>query len=286
MITLDRRLNAYRSDLADSRLRGKVDAARFVNGEAAEIVAVFADLRSRPAHDAGLDTQLLCGDIVDVFERHEGWAWVQNRRDGYVGYLAESALGPPAPSHTHRVIVPRTFLYPGPDMKLPRAGYRSMGSLVEVVGEAETRGTRYGVLASGEALIASHVAPATAHVSDYVSVAETLIHTPYLWGGATAYGLDCSGLIQLSMFMAGRNVLRDSDMQASSIGEVFDPGPALENMRRGDLVFWKGHAGIMRDAETLVHANGHTMSVALEPLKVAVERIAYLYARPTVFRRV
>ncbi len=285
MSALDRRLHAFRPDLADIALKGKVQAERFSAAEPAEVASFFADLRSRPTPDAGLDTQLWCGDIVDVFERAEGWAWVQNRRDGYVGYCAEQSLGPVSPALTHRVVVPRTFLYPGPDMKLPRSSYRPMGALLAVTGEAETRGTRYAILASGRAVIASHVAPAALHAADYVSVAETLVHTPYLWGGATAFGLDCSGLVQLAMFMAGHHVLRDSDMQAASIGDAFDPGPEYGGLRRGDLVFWRGHAGIIRDEETLIHANGHTMTVALEPFRAAVDRIGYLYGKPTVFRR-
>jgi cell wall-associated NlpC family hydrolase len=286
MTALDRRLHVYRLDLADISLKGSVEADRFVAGEPAEVTAVFADLRGRPSPDAGLDTQLLTGDIVDVFEREEGWAWVQNRRDGYVGYCAEAALGPAVGNHTHRVCVPRTFLYPGPDMKLPRTGYRGLGSLLRVTGEAEARGTRYALLDTGEAVIATHVAPVGENAADFVAVAETLLNTPYLWGGATAYGLDCSGLVQLSMFMAGKSAPRDSDMQAAGLGNIIEPGEAFANLRRGDLVFWTGHAGIMRDAKTLIHANGRTMSVALEPLEAAVERIAYLYGEPTVCRRV
>lgn len=285
MTVQDRRLTAARPDLADIRLKGRVEAATFVAGRAARIAAPLVDMRRAPKADAGLDTQLLRGAGVSVFDVADGWAWVQADHDGYVGYIEAVALAEGGAAPTHVVSATRTFLYPGPDMKLPRAAALSLGSTVAVTGWVETRGTRYAVLDRGEAVFAGHLAPIDSVVPDFVAIAESLLGTPYLWGGVSAFGIDCSGLVQLSMRMAGRAVLRDSDQQAATLGEPFDPGPGLSGMRRGDLVFWKGHVGIMTDAAMLLHANGHTMTVASEPLAAAVERIGYLYAMPTLFRR-
>ena len=186
---------------------------------------------------------------------------------------------------THLVAAPRSFVYPGPDLKLPRSGELSMGSAVAVTGYAETRGTRYALLSSGEAIIAGHLRPAGDAAPDYVAVAEAFLNTPYLWGGVSGFGIDCSGLVQLSMRMAGRAVLRDTDMQAESIGEPIHPGAGFSGLRRGDLVFWKGHVAIMTDADNMIHANGHTMLVSRERLSDAIDRIGYLYGGPTGFRR-
>ncbi|WP_442579939.1 C40 family peptidase [Mesorhizobium sp. ASY16-5R] len=285
MTVRDKRLHAFRPDLADSRLQGEVDAERFVEGRPARIAASVADLRAAPRPDSGMNTQLLRGASVTVFEETEGFAWVQAADDGYVGYVADSDLGPVDPAPTNKVAAPRTFLYPGPDLRLPRSGMLSMGAAVTVVGHAETRGTSYALLPSGEAVIAAHLCGIDAAAADYVAVAEALINTPYLWGGVSGFGIDCSGLVQLAMRMAGRQVLRDSDMQAATLGTPLDPGPAYDGLRRGDLVFWKGHVAIMTDAETMIHANGHTMLVSREGLKDAIGRIGYLYGGPTGFRR-
>jgi cell wall-associated NlpC family hydrolase len=281
----DARLHAFRSDLADDRLRGEVAAERFVAGRSARIVAAVADIRKAPAPDAGVNTQALFGADVRVFERAAGWAWIQAEGDGYVGYVVEAVLGVREAEPTHLVAAPRSFLYPGPDLKLSRSGELSMGSAVTVAGYAETRGTRYALLPSGEALVAGHLRPIGEAATDYVAVAETLLYTPYLWGGVSGFGIDCSGLVQLAMRMAGRNVLRDTDMQAESIGEPVEPAPGFSGLRRGDLVFWKGHVAIMTDAENMIHANGHTMLVSRERLPDAVDRIDYLYGGPTGFRR-
>lgn len=285
MTARDPRLHAYRPDLADARLRGEVEAARFVEGRPACIGVPVADIRKAPRPDGGLNTQALHGDDVRVFDMAEGWAWIQAERDGYVGYVADTVLAERRASPTHVVATARTFLYSGPDLKLPATGALSLGSRLTIAGSAETRGTRYALLSTGEAVIASHLWPLDRHAEDYVAVAEMLIHTPYLWGGASGFGIDCSGLVQLSMLMAGRSVLRDSDMQAATLGSPVQPGEGFSGLQRGDLVFWKGHVAIMTDAENMIHANGHTMTVAHEPLRAAIDRISYLYGGPTGFRR-
>ncbi len=279
---LDRRLNAYRADLAEAALKGQVEAARFVEGTPARLAVPVAALRPRPDLAVGIDTELLFGEEVTVFDRAGGFAWVKARQDGYVGYLPEGALSDAEAAPTHRVVVPRTFVYPGPDLRFPASSAFSMGSLVTVVGEAETRGTHYHILPDGRAIVAGHCLPLGSWPSDdYVAIAARFLETPYLWGGRSGFGIDCSGLVQLSLQMTGRSAPRDSDMQASGLGAII----SREELRRGDLVFWKGHAGIMEDENTLLHANGHTMTVAREDFEAAVRRIGWLYDMPTGYRR-
>ena len=277
---LDRRLNAFRADLAYERLSGKVSADRFASGAPAAISVAVAQLRPYPDLKRGIDTQLLFGERVRVFDRRDGWAWVQAEEDGYVGYLPETDLSPPV-EVTHWVVVPRTFVYPQAELRSVPLRALSMGSRIVVIGEAETRGTRYFLLEDGGAVIAGHCLPLGEKPDeDYVSIAERFIETPYLWGGRSGFGIDCSGLTQLAMMMAGHKAPRDSDMQARFGSEI-----GRQDLRRGDLAFWKGHVGIMQDEKTMLHANGHTMTVAREDLEAAITRIGWLYDQPTGFRR-
>lgn len=282
---LDRRLNAFRADLADARLRGSVAAGRFVAGRKARVAVPVLDVRAAPRADAGLDTQLILGDEVCVFDENEDYAWVQAGRDSYVGYVAASGLARPGDAPTHVVGVPRTFLYAEPDMKKRATAALSLGSRLAIVGAATTRGTDYALLESGEAVVAAHLRPAGEAAPDHVAVAATLERTPYLWGGASAFGIDCSGLVQLSLLMAGKPAPRDTDMQAAALGAPLNVGDDLAGLGRGDLVFWNGHVAIMADGEEIIHASGHAMMVVRERLADAIERIARLYGRPVGFRR-
>jgi cell wall-associated NlpC family hydrolase len=278
---LDRRLNAFRPDLAEKSLEGRVEALRFVDGAPARVTAATTAMRPKPEPGSGIDTELLFGEPVSVLDRSNGWAWVKSGVDDYVGYVEETALGAPGPAPTHWVTAPRTFVYPEPDMKFPAVKALSMGSRLVVTGEAETRGTGY-LLADGGAVIARHVAPVDVPVSDdYVAVAARFLESPYLWGGRSGFGLDCSGLVQLSMMMTGRKALRDTDMQRVSIGVEI----GREELQRGDLVFWKGHVAIMTDGETMIHASGFTMDVSLEGLDAAIRRIEPMYGLPLIYRR-
>jgi cell wall-associated NlpC family hydrolase len=194
-----------------------------------------------------------------------------------VGYLPANALIAPGAAATHRVIAPRTFLYHEPDIKTPPVMPLSFGSLITVAREEK------GFSFTGRgAIFSRHLAPLSRFDSDFAATAQKFIGTPYLWGGRTSLGLDCSALVQLSLEAAGIKCPRDSDMQEQALG---DPVP-LEKLRRGDLVFWKGHVAIACDSDTLVHANAFHMAVAVEPLADAVERIAKLGTRVSSVRRV
>ena len=278
--SLDPRLHAWRPDLADIRLKGEVEAARFIQGTPRRVVAAAAPIKRTPRADAGLDSEALRGETFTVFEdAAEGWSWGQLETDSYVGYLPTDALGPEAPAPTHRVTALRTFLYPGPDLKLPARACLSLGARLALAGAAETRGTGYRLLTGGEgAVVEAHVAPLDAPPeADFVAVAERFLGTPYLWGGRTSIGLDCSGLVQLALMAAGHPAPRDTDLQETMTGHLV-AGGAAAGLRRGDLVFWRGHVGIMIDGEYMIHASGHHMAAVIEPLAEAVARIGAVRA--------
>ncbi len=286
--TLDRRLTPARPDLAARHLQGLVEARAFVDPEPMRVAAPSAPLRREPRPDAPLDTEALCGEAVDVYERFEGWAWVQLRSDGYVGYVPDDALRPDALAPTHRVGALRSFVYPGPSMKLPPLAALSLGAGVAVAGESGEFLTlaEFGRYATGF-VFAPHLVPLEQPAPDFVTVAEGFLNVPYLWGGKTSLGLDCSGLTQLALAAAGIASPRDSDMLEREIGEPVPFDDRLQGLRRGDLVFWKGHVGIMTDPDTLLHATAYSMTVMSEPLRAARDRIeAKSFGAITSIRRI
>jgi cell wall-associated NlpC family hydrolase len=268
---LDRRLNAYRPNLADLKLRGNITADHYADGEAARIVVGSAALRPRPDPAAVIDTELLYGETVDVFERSEGWAWVQARTDGYVGYLKAEHLGLDVGDITHMVANLRTFIYPEPDFKLPPLYLLSMNAPLRLT---ETEEGGFGLLSQGGWVFRRHLAPLGSYETDHCAVALRFIGTPYLWGGRTSLGLDCSALVQMSLMRCGIHVPRDSDMQERSIGREAICEHDLSDLRCGDVVYWDGHCGIWIEPATFIHANATDMAVAVQPLKRILKHVA------------
>ncbi len=264
----DPRLTPARGDIAAKYLEGKVEAARFVAGEPFEVIAAVAPLRRAPSADAELMTQALRGERVTIYDRSDGWAWGQLDGDGYVGWLPDAALAKPGSTTTHRVTALRTFAFPGPSIKLPPVETLVMGSALAVTREDGA----FAITHEGWHLPRSHLATAGQHETDFVAVAERFVGTPYLWGGKSSLGIDCSGLVQISLTASGIGCPRDSDMQQAALGETIDFAEAGK-LQRGDLLFWKGHVAIARDAKTIVHANAHHMATVIEDTAGAIGRI-------------
>jgi len=265
----DPRLTPARPDLAALYLKGKIEAARFVAGETFEIIDNIAPLRGEPSSDAMLLTQALKGERVTIYDRNgEGWAWGQLNGDGYVGWLPDRALTKPGAAPTHKVIALRTFAFPGSSIKLPPVETLVMGTTLTVLREEGA----FAVTREGWHLPLRHVGGIDKYESDFVSVAERFAGTPYLWGGKSSLGIDCSGLVQISLTAAGTGCPRDSDMQQDGLGRTLDAAESRK-LKRGDLIFWKGHVAIARDSGSIVHANAHHMATVIENTSDAMARI-------------
>ena len=278
---VDPRLTPARGDLAAKYLEGKVVAKRFVTGEEFEISEAIAPLRCAPSPDAELATQALKGERATIYDRNsEGWAWGQLNGDGYVGWLPDRALAEPAGKPTHKVTALRTFAFPGPSIKLPPADMLVMGTMIAVMHEEGP----FAVTREGWFLPRQHVGLIGSRVPDFVGVAEQFVGTPYLWGGKSSLGIDCSGLVQVSLNAAGTGCPRDSDMQQDGLGRALDHGEA-KKLGRGDLIFWKGHVAIVRDAATIVHANAHHMATVIENTREAIARIKAAGSEITAINR-
>jgi len=258
---MDRRTTPFSGRIAHVSLKGIVDAP-LTEGEAAQIILPITDLLASPAGER--DRQLLLGAVVTVIDRDQGHVYVQATRDGYCGWLSEKSVGR-GPQPTHWVVAPGAHLYTEPQVRAPERACLSLGARLAIVGSwGDWGNTPHGFVPL------CHVRPVDHFAPDPVSVAESLLGTPYLWGGNSRSGIDCSGLVQMAFHAAGRDCPGDADMQMV-MGRGLSP---TDKSKRGDLMFWEGHVAMVVNNELLVHANGHTMSVAYEGINDAISRIS------------
>ena len=269
----DKRLTPARSDLAASHLKGVVDAPRFADGEKFSIAMGRTSLRVRPTDDAAQDSELLFGEVFTVYDRSGGWAWGQAANDLYVGYVKEGALAAPFATQA-KVSALLAPVFPQADLKTPVRDLLPMNAAVPVL----ERSGEYVRIGDGRYLHQRHLGPVE---KDFVAVAEHFLGAPYVWGGKTAAGLDCSGLIQAALQATGKAAPRDTDMMEKALGDAV----SLSDLRRGDLIFWKGHMGVMLDETRLLHANAFHMAVAIELLADAIARIEKVAGPVTSVRR-
>lgn len=273
----DPRVTPLRDGIASRTLEGLVRAEVYLDPKTLSCAVAAAGLHRAPDLASEQMDQLLFGEAFEVIEEEGGFFWGQARRDGYVGFVAASALVASGPEPTHRVGAVRTYAFAEPSIKSQASGPYSMNALVAV--EA-TEGRLAKVAAAGW-MAAEHLTPIGTFETDVAGVAERFLGAPYLWGGRESLGLDCSGLVQAALFACGHACPRDTDQQAE-LGREIDRAA----FGRGDLVFWKGHVAIGLDADRIVHANGFHMAVAIEPLETAITRIdAAGIGKPTAFRR-
>lgn len=270
----DRRFHRANPRIAHSTLAGKV-AVPVTEGRPVRVALPVADLRRAPG--GSRDKQMLMGQPFQVLEDHDGWVFGFDPVDGYVGYLRSRAVAD-LPAPTHRVRARMAHVYAEPDIKAAETALLSFFSGVVVKEEA---GDFLG-LQGGGFVARPQLAPVSWRAGDPAGIAELFLGTPYLWGGNTGWGVDCSGLVQLAFHAAGRVCARDSDVQA----RAGTPVATRADLRRGDLVFWRGHVGMMLDHARLIHANAHHMCVAVEPLDAAIARIGTReFGQVTGFRR-
>jgi len=279
--SLDKRRHPWRDDLAAAALRGHVKAVCYVEGQEHLIKSPLAAIQAEPAPGAMLLTQGLRGETFTVFDTTGEWVWGQLHTDGYVGYMQTRHLTQNLEDLTHYVATARSHIYPEANIKTTPLVSLSMMMQVCV---ADRQGI-FAQLSGGGYMIARHLRPIGEFECDFVDVAARFLNTPYLWGGRSADGIDCSALVQLSLGACGVDAPRDSDMQEAELFAELPGGIANNALRCGDLVFWPGHVGIMWSENELLHANGYHMMCVIEPLDEAISRIERETGPPVCVKR-
>lgn len=272
----DPRIHAYREDLADHALKGQVSARYWAKGAPYRVIAATSPLLAEPNSAARAVSELRFGENVTLFEKDGDWAWVQNAEDRYVGYLRYADLSlcpkPEDSPPTHRIGALLSPLFSAPDLKSPVLMRLPLQAAVRVTREEGDYAHIEGIKGGGW-LYKKHLIAPDYIQPDHVTTALRLMEVPYIWGGRTPMGIDCSGLVQLSLNRAGLDCPRDSDMQLKEVGQVITEDAKADPYRRGDLVFMPGHVGLMVDEKHLLHANAHHMKVILEPLADVLARL-------------
>jgi len=261
---MDRRLTPSNGRVAHTSLQGQLAAERYVDGEITQVNTSVTNLL-REAGSGGRERQLLYGDHFRVLETVSGFAFGQALKDGYVGYITNTDLSDPVDA-THIVATRGTHLYPSANMKSPEIMPLSFGSRLRIVSAQDT----FFETHEGYFVPKNHLRPAKAHFNDLASVAQLFFGTPYLWGGNSNAGIDCSGLVQTALLACGYDCPGDADLQQQTVGNLTND----TEVKRGDLFFWKTHVAIAVDDKTLIHSNAGAMSTTYEPIDVAIERIA------------
>lgn len=258
----DRRTHLANNRVAHVSLRKHLNVAHFVEVAARQVSVPVADLCAAPR--GSRDAQLLMGAGFEVLETRDGWCFGRAVADGYVGYVQASSLEE-AIAPTHWVTARNSHIYSGASVKAPDRAALSFGSSLTVSTESDG----FFELSRGGFVPVQHVSPIEKRMEDAAKTSLNFVGIPYLWGGNNVLGIDCSGLVQACLFATGRACPRDSDQQEA----FFTRDVMMEDLRRGDLVFWRGHVAMMLNEREMIHANAHHMSVEIEPLGVARQRI-------------
>ncbi len=286
----DPRLTLARPDLADARLEGLVKAERYAPARPMRVAAPVAPMHRAPDHASERVDEMIYGEtfaaLAPAGDSADDFVWGQARRDGHVGFVPAGALAPVADPPTHRVAAIRTYAFAEASIRSAASGPFSLNALVRI----EAQEGAFNRAADGGWFWSGHLALIGSFERDPAAVAERFLGAPYLWGGRTSAGLDCSGLIQQALYACGKACPRDADLQLAEGRKIAgaDMAPsdlACSDLARGDLVGWRRHIGMLLDETHLIHATAYHMAVVIEPLADATARNEAAGRGPTVFRR-